>query len=200
MRVTFLKKNPKVYSCNVYHVRGNWNAIDDVNTLIDVGTDNYILDEIHEMTSTGVGKKRIEKIILTHEHFDHAGGLKFIIEEFKPEVIAFNKLNGVDIKAYNNMNVKIGDSDCVIIHTPGHSHDSICIYCEEDKILFSGDTAVNIKIPGGSYSKEFVEVIERLSRLDIRSIYSGHDNPIINTAQHVLKNSLRNVLRSKIID
>ena len=36
MRVTLFKKNPKVYSCNVYLVRGDWNAIDDVNTLIDV--------------------------------------------------------------------------------------------------------------------------------------------------------------------
>jgi len=59
MKVTVLKKNPKVYSANAYLVRGNWNAIADLNTLIDIGTNGFIIDEI-ETISTGVGKKRIE--------------------------------------------------------------------------------------------------------------------------------------------
>ncbi len=200
MRVTLLKKNPTVYSCNVYYVRGNWNAIDDVNTLIDTGTNDFVLYEILEMMSTGVGKKKIEQIILTHEHFDHAGGLKFILEKFKPEVIAFSKVPGTTRKAYDNMHIKVGDRFCKIIHSPGHSHDSICIYCEKDKILFSGDTALNIKTPGGSYSKEYVEALQRLADLKVESIYSGHDDPILTNGWKIIENTLYNVMRSKIIE
>jgi glyoxylase-like metal-dependent hydrolase (beta-lactamase superfamily II) len=200
MRVTLIKKNPKVYSCNVYFVRGNWNAIDDVNTLVDVGTNEFVLNEIAAMESTGVGKRKIEQIILTHEHFDHAGGLKFILKQFKPDVIAYSKIPGVTRKAYDNMHIKIGDRFCRILHTPGHSHDSICIYCEEDKILFSGDTALNIKTPGGSYSSEYVEALKRLAELKVESIYSGHDDPILTNGWKIIDYTLHNVLKSKIID
>ena len=113
MKVIALQNNPVVYSCKVYFVRGNWNAISDINTLIDVGTNDFIIEEILTL-STGVGKKRIEQVILTHEHFDHAGGLMKIKKEFKPHVIAFSKLPGVDEIAYNNMQIKIGDKNAVI--------------------------------------------------------------------------------------
>jgi glyoxylase-like metal-dependent hydrolase (beta-lactamase superfamily II) len=199
MRVKLLTKNPNIYSCNVYLVRGNWNAIDDVNTLIDVGTDNFVLEEIAQ-TSTGVGKRGVEQIILTHEHFDHTGGLKPIIERYKPKVYAFSKIPGVDVRLKEGMKLKIGDSEAQILHTPGHSHDSVCIYCLKEEVLFSGDTQLNIKTPGGSYSKEFVEVLKRLSRLPIKAIYSGHDDPAIANPKEMIYYSLENVLKSKIID
>jgi glyoxylase-like metal-dependent hydrolase (beta-lactamase superfamily II) len=199
MRITFLKKNPLVYSCNVYHIRGNWNAIDDVNTLVDVGTDNFILTELKEMMSTGVGKRRVEQVILTHEHFDHAGGLKFIRQEFKPIVYAFQLLNGVDIKLRDGMKLKMGDTEGVILHTPGHSQDSICIYCEQYKTLFSGDTLLNIRTPGGTYTASYVEALERIASLDITSIYSGHDEPITENVKEILNDTLKNVIKSKII-
>lgn len=201
MRVTLLKKNPSVYSCNVYYVRGNWNAIDDVNTLIDTGTDAFAMYEIEEMVSTGVGKRKIEQIILTHEHFDHAGGLKYILEKkYKPEVIAYSNIPGITRKAYDNMHLKVGDRICKVLHTPGHSHDSICIYCPDDKILFSGDTALRIQTPGGSYSREYVEALKRLTDLNVESIYSGHDDPVLTDGWKIIKNTLNNVLRSKIIE
>ena len=201
MRVTLIKKNPGVYSCNVYYVRGNWNAIDDVNTLIDVGTDAFAMYELEEMASTGVGKSKIEQVILTHEHFDHAGGLKYILEKkYKPEVIAFSKIPGVTRKAYDGMHIKVGDRICRILHTPGHSHDSICIYCEEDKILFSGDTSISIKTPGGSYSREYVEALKRLADLKVESIYSGHDAPVLTNGWKLIETTLNNVMRSKIMD
>lgn len=198
MKVTLLKKNPNLYSCNVYLVRGNWNAISDVNTLIDVGTDGYALDELQTI-STGVGKRRVEQIILTHEHFDHAGGLKKVAEIYNPKVIAFSQLDYVNTQAKDGMRIKIGDRDAQIFYTPGHSNDSICIYCEEEKTLFSGDTPLNIKTPGGSYLKSYVEVLEKLSLIPIEKIYSGHDDPVTEHAKEMIRFTLENVRKSKII-
>jgi glyoxylase-like metal-dependent hydrolase (beta-lactamase superfamily II) len=107
--------------------------------LIDVGTDGYIIDEINKI-NTGVGKKRVSQVIITHEHFDHAGGIKAIRDEFTPTVYAYKKIPGVDEVVKDFMKLRIGDQDGTIISIPGHSNDSICIYCEEDKTLFSGDT------------------------------------------------------------
>ncbi|MFP4529422.1 MAG: MBL fold metallo-hydrolase [Candidatus Kapaibacterium sp.] len=198
MNVLKLNKNPGKYSCNVYHVRGDWNAINDVNTMIDTGTDAFVLDEVMSL-STGVGKRRVEQIILTHEHFDHAGGRHKFIEKFKPRVIAFSPISGVTDRAYDGMKVKIGDCDGIILHTPGHSHDSICIYVASEKTLFSGDTLLNIKTAGGTYSQEYLEVLERLAALDIRIIYSGHDDPVTKNALDMINHTLENVRNSKII-
>ncbi len=199
MRVEILKKNPKVYSANVYYVRGNWNAISDINTLIDTGTDSHILEEISAMTSTGVGKRKVEQVILTHEHFDHSGGLKFIKEAFNPKVIAWNILPGVDIKAREGMKLKIGDAEGMIIHAPGHSNDSILVYVESEGVLFAGDTPLSIKTPGGTYLKDYVDVLKRLTRLDIKTVYTGHDPPYTENVMLMLKATLQNVLDSKII-
>lgn len=198
MKILKLRKDPKVYSCNVYFVRGAWNALSDVNTLIDVGTNGFIIEEL-ETLSTGVGKRRVEQVILTHEHFDHTGGLKAIIMHYKPNVYAFSKIDGVDFQLKDGDRLKIGDNDCEIIHTPGHSHDSVCIYCPKEKALFSGDTPLSIKTPGGTYTKEYVEILHKLIKLNIHTVYSGHDDPLTGNVSDVLKTTLNNVLKSRIV-
>ena len=55
MKIISLKKSDTVYSCNSYLILGDWNRIEDINTVIDPGTDGFILDEIEHL-STGVGK------------------------------------------------------------------------------------------------------------------------------------------------
>lgn len=198
MRVEILK-NPLTYSSFMYYIRGDWNKIDDVNTLIDVGTNDYIIKVLKNSTSTGVGKTKVEQVILTHEHFDHAAGLKHIIREYNPKVISYTKLPGVTDKAYDGMRLHIGDREAVIYHTPGHSHDSICIYVESDKALFSGDTPMVIQSTKGTFTKEYIEAFTNLVNLDIQIIYGGHDDPLTQNVPKILKTSLENVLKSKII-
>ncbi len=197
MKVTLLSKPANIYTCNAYLVRGDWNALADVNTLIDVGTDGFILDELLEI-STGVGKRRVEQVILTHEHFDHAGGLKKIREAYQPRVYAYSKIAGVDTIVNDGMKLRVGDREAEILYTPGHSHDSICIYISEDGVLFSGDTQLNIKSPGGSYGREYVAVLERLMSLDINTIYSGHDHPFHGDVRSMLAETLSNVRKSRV--
>lgn len=196
MRVThYINKN--IYSSHFYYIRGDWNAIDDVNTLIDVGTDNFVVDEVAQMNG-GVGKKRVEQVILTHEHFDHAGGLKYVIEKWNPIVYGYKMIPGVTHMIKDGMTIKIGDREATLLHTPGHSHDSVCIYVEEEQTIFVGDTAYNIKSPGGSYSQEFIKVLERISSLKIKTLYSGHDDPVNHDVYKILQNTLTNVKKSHI--
>ncbi len=65
-----LSAKSKIYTSNVYLLTGDWNCIQDVNTLVDVGRDPSVIDEIYQ-ASTGVGKTKVEKVILTHNHYDH---------------------------------------------------------------------------------------------------------------------------------
>ncbi len=197
MKVALLK-NPHTYSGYFFYIRGTWNAIPDVNTLIDTGTNDFVLSAIEDINA-GVGKRKVDLVILTHEHFDHAGGLKYVVEKYNPEVIACKKLPFVTQTTYDGMKVKMGDVMAEILHTPGHSNDSICIYSEETESIFVGDFAYNIKSPGGSYGVDFVEALEKLCSLKISTLYSGHDEPLTENASDILKQTYYNVIHSKII-
>ncbi len=186
-----------VYSSNVYLIRGDRNAIEDVNCLVDVGNDASVIDQIKRMT-TRVGKKAIDQVILTHSHFDHTALLPRIRELFNPVVYAYSAFAGADVVLRDGQILRCGDRDVQVIHTPGHSDDSICLYCEADGTLFVGDTPVIIWSASGVYQECFVRALARLCERDVRTIYFGHGNPVTVDAQTVLAESLKNVLTARL--
>jgi glyoxylase-like metal-dependent hydrolase (beta-lactamase superfamily II) len=198
LKIICLESNPKIYSCKSYLVLGSWNRLDDINTLVDIGADSYIINQIGN-TSTGVGKRPVEQVIVTHGHFDHAGGLGPIIEKYKPLVLANARSDGAGRIISDGEVLRLGDRNFEVIHTPGHSNDSICLYCAEDKVLFSGDTPLQIRTPGGSYPTGFVKSLEKIASRDIKIIYSGHDMPIMENVAVMIRNTLTNVNKSKVI-
>jgi glyoxylase-like metal-dependent hydrolase (beta-lactamase superfamily II) len=192
MKVTCLRANKLKYTCNAYLVLGSWNRLDDVNTLVDVGTDGSIMHEI-ERINTGVGKTPVQQIVITHEHFDHAGGIKEIKSWCDAKVYACKRFDGVDEILTYGQKIRMGDRDFEVIHVPEHSSDSICLYCREEGVLFSGDTPLRIMSPGGTYCREYTSVVERLTKLPITSIYSGHDIPVERNIGKMLDTTLKNI-------
>lgn len=185
MKIISLKKNDKLYSCNSYLILGDWNRVEDINTLVDPGIDGFVLDEIGRL-STGCGKVAVEQVILTHNHFDHAAGVMAIKERYKSKVFAFNDGPGVDELLTDGRFVKAGDDFLEVIHTPGHSSDSICLYAPLAKALFSGDTQLKFNGPCESYTREYTAGMVKLAGHRIQAIYSGHDAPLTQGCQEVL--------------
>jgi glyoxylase-like metal-dependent hydrolase (beta-lactamase superfamily II) len=197
MKILNLTGDSKIYTSNVYLITGTRNAIDDVNTLVDVGRDPSVIRKINN-ASTGVGKNRVEQVILTHSHYDHASLLTQIREIFNPVVYAFSpSLEGVDHLLRHGQMLKLGDRMFEVIYMSGHSNDSICLYCEEDCVLFAGDSSVVITSTDGSYEEGFVQALEMLCRRDIRAIYFGHGNPAFNNCNKMIRSSLKNVGKAK---
>jgi glyoxylase-like metal-dependent hydrolase (beta-lactamase superfamily II) len=197
MKILNLFAKGTEYSSNVYLVTGTWNTLSDMNTLIDVGRDPSIIPGL-EAASTGLGKKKVEQVILTHSHYDHVTLLPLICSMFSPVVYAASPFfEGVDIIVKGGEHVTIGDRDFEVIYTPGHSNDSICLYCRQEGVLFSGDTPLVIHTTDGTYEPEFIGALETLCNRDIRSIYFGHGPPLFNGCNEILKESLENVRKSK---
>lgn len=198
MKVMNLSAKSKIYTSNVYLLTGDWNCIQDVNTLVDVGRDPNVIDEIYQ-ASTGVGKTKVEKVILTHNHYDHTSLLPQIKTLFKPHVYAYSSsMEGVDTFVKGGERIKIADRMGEIIYSPGHSSDSICLYFEEEGILFAGDTPLIIHSPGNSYESGFIKALEYICRKNVNTIYFGHGSPLTQNCNEMLQETLQNVRKSQI--
>ena len=195
MKVIPLKRNPKLYACMAYLVIGSWKRLEDVNTLVDVGIDGFIINEI-EQISTGCGKKSVDQVVLTHSHFDHSSGLSAIVNKYHPKVYAFTRIDGVDELLKDGDMLRMGDRCFDVLHTPGHSNDSLCFHCSQDEVHFSGDTPLRVLTPNGTFIPGYVRALERIARLRVGTIYSGHDEPLTTNTGKMISRTLANVLEA----
>jgi glyoxylase-like metal-dependent hydrolase (beta-lactamase superfamily II) len=191
MRILTLENSGRVYTCEVYLVLGGASRLDDVNTLVDVGQDPAILASI-ERAPTGVGKWSVEQVVLTHCHSDHCALLPQVREAFHPKVLAFcPNIDGVTGLLRDGDAVKMGDEVFEVIHTPGHSSDSVCLYNQTEGVLFAGDTPLLITSPTGTYETGFLAALEKLCARDVRRIYFGHGAALSERCNERLRESQR---------
>lgn len=160
--------------------------------LIDTGTGRDCWEKIKEL-------KDIDKVVVTHSHYDHIGHLERVREKFGSEVYAFNPENlNVDAEKLDEGDqVELSGKKFQVFHTPGHKDDSICLYSQSEKILFTGD----LIFPDGSFGRtdldegdrdQLIDSIEKIADLDVESFYPGHDGAVTRNADESIQNSLAN--------
>jgi glyoxylase-like metal-dependent hydrolase (beta-lactamase superfamily II) len=174
MKIYNLTEDSKIYTSNVFLVMGTWNTISDINTLVDVGCDKSILEKI-DTINTGLGKKKVDQVILTHSHSDHTALLPLIKEKYNPNILAFNShLRGIYKSLRDGDMVKIGEQQFEVYHITAHSYDSICLFGEEEGILFAGDTTFPIEFENEILKEENFSALSRLYSKAIKKVYYGH--------------------------
>ncbi|MBI3027552.1 MBL fold metallo-hydrolase [Candidatus Woesearchaeota archaeon] len=134
-------------------------------------------------------KLEIRKIILTHSHYDHVqkadelasktNSTIYFHEDDCNEIKKTIRNPSIKIhKLKNNDEIKIGNVQIKVIHTPGHTPGAICLLAKNK--LLTGDTLfVNAigrtDLPGGNSVKLF-ESLQKLKKLsDNIEVYPGHD-------------------------
>ena len=61
-----------------------------------------------------------------------------------------------------------------VLHTPGHTPDSLCLYLEEEGALFSGDTILGGSSGLFSSYSSYISSLLRLKELGVGRVYPGH--------------------------
>jgi glyoxylase-like metal-dependent hydrolase (beta-lactamase superfamily II) len=79
-------------------------------------------------------------IINTHDHVDHVVGNDELKMQFGSKTLAHRSSNiSTDVKVEEGDVIQVGNISIRVLHTPGHSEDSICLLVNGKKLL-TGDT------------------------------------------------------------
>lgn len=79
-----------------------------------------------------------------------------------------------------------------ILHTPGHTPGSICLYLQNQKLLIAGDLIAHrfgLKLPARSFTADIdqeIQSIKRIAGLDFDIICFGHGSPIMSNAHQAV--------------
>ncbi len=188
------------FSSNVFVVKG------EKTFVVDTGLGDDAVDSI---------ESDVDCILLTHRHFDHTANLAKMMDALNVpayahplEAEALRKADDrtiisssfgtgmpeIDVKDLNETTF----AGFEVIHTPGHTGGSICLYHRDEKILISGDTV----FPGGGVGRtdlptgdtgQLIESVKRLKEYDVKSIYPGHGYVVEQDGNRHINLSLRNI-------
>ena len=159
-------------------------------------------DDIHHVLQV-VQKHglRIKQIIITHAHIDHVGGAMKLRAATGAPILLNKKdhalLKMIDIQAAwigvrspgaveidqsleDQDVIEVGNLKASVLHTPGHTQGSICLYLPAEKKLIAGDTLFQGSIgrtdlPGGNFDQIIDSLHSRLLALpDETVVVPGH--------------------------
>ncbi len=185
--------------------------------LVDVGAANMF-----DLLRRFLNPTDLEYIVLTHCHYDHTFGTAQLAEQTGANVAIHEEdakllgdnwatASGVfgvrapsiepDMLLKGGESLDLGDISLRVIHTPGHTPGSICLYSEDirrmssSKLLFSGDAIFAAGGIGrtdlGGDAHALVNSIKLLTTLDVDTLYPGHGDATNQNVSTQIKTSLR---------
>lgn len=183
---------------NIYLLTG------EQNILIDAGTGLASREIMDSITKVLGPEGRLDKILLTHCHFDHIGGVPYLVSAFGCKVYAgyadatairnadynytLSHDFGIDIPPipvedlHEGDIIDNGESRLRVIETPGHTMGGVCFYDEISSSLFSGDTVFSNGVGRTDFNGGSLAVlrksIRKLSNTPVKGLYPGHGRPV----------------------
>lgn len=206
----------KIHTLNLGELRSNCYVVETAPgrcIIVDLGGDaDYLMNFLK------LNKLKLTKILLTHGHFDHIGGVEEVrrltgaevfIHLNDSEMLTSEKFSLASGMSYNpfipvtlwtaveeDAIIQDGDLSFKVIHTPGHSRGSVCYICED--VIFSGDTLFNRSIGRtdflGSNPIDMKKSLKKLSLLEgDYKVLPGHNMPTTLDFERKMNPYMKNI-------
>lgn len=124
---------------------------------------------------------RAKYVINTHTHFDHVLGNDQVAAVTGAKIVQHkNSQLAKQVAVSDGDVIEIGSIRLRVLHTPGHSKDSICLILD-DHLIFTGDTLFvgncgRTDLPGSDPAEMYHSLFDRLAKLDEKLVvYPGHN-------------------------
>ncbi len=122
----------------------------------------------------GIGKRRLEAVLVTHTHIDHAPMANPLARDFDVPAVGYapGPQFDPDIRLLDGASFEVGTLGLTVIHTPGHADDHLCFRAGD--ALFTGD-----HIKGGSSVMvealgPYLDSLEKLRGTGLSRLHPGH--------------------------
>ena len=206
----------KIHTLNLGELRVNCYVVETAPgrcIIVDLGGDaDYLLNFLKDH------KLRLTKILITHGHFDHIGG----VEEVRKKTGAEVYIHAEDAKMLNSKEYSLaagmsfikytpvtdwtavlgdscindGDLSFKVIHTPGHSEGSVCYVCED--VIFSGDTLFRCSVGRTDFpGSNPLDMQNSLRKLDLLEgdykVLPGHNSPTTLNFERKMNPFMKNI-------
>lgn len=197
-------------------------VLEEGRTIIDVGNMYGLVDELQDLGPL----TRLERILFTHAHFDHVGGVEEVYQIVSPDVYIhpisreYLRMHRSPFPEFFDALEKdgklkmIGDGDRIdgtpplqVIHTPGHTAGDVCFFDEQTGSLFTGDTVLPYRYKlgpmltkpdevQGGRMKDKLASMRRLLGLPVRHLFPGHGEPVFHKGADQIKLTLYSLYNS----
>ncbi|WP_344791998.1 MBL fold metallo-hydrolase [Gryllotalpicola daejeonensis] len=133
----------------------------DAAVIVDPGFEDAAHHEALRSAAQADGR-RVVGVLLTHDHPDHSDGARTVAASLGVPIIAMSP-RFADEFLTDGQVLRIGELEAHVIHTPGHSDDSVCLWLPQASTLLTGDTLLGARSSGvmGTLS-ELLDSLEKL--------------------------------------
>jgi len=214
-----------VHEIQLLRVKAHAIVEDDDVTLIDTGYAGSLPRLTKALQGLGRTMSQVRRVICTHGHPDHAGGAR-ALADLGIEIL-IHPTDGANTEVGLGSALRhpsrgrffaamtpplpsftpLGDGDVLpvlggleVIHTPGHTPGSVCLYARQRGLLFVGDVLQRrfgrISAASGLYSDDAATArssVQRLVGLDVKTLIFSHYPPLIDEPSAVLAKLARQV-------
>ena len=197
-------------------------------TLIDAGLVGSRPLLLRYLAKIGRSINELDRIVCTHGHPDHVGGVRELADDTAVEVLihpadleglgitlreAIARPPGVSLRGrllqavtpHPGAATALNDGDVLpvlggleVIHTPGHTPGSVCLFARGPRILFTGDVLQvrrgHLAFASPIFSHDHAQArasVRRLAHLDVDMIAFSHYRPMREGASDALADLAR---------